>query len=218
MTVTNDDQVVIAAFPPEEAQAARGSDGGPGAAGPGVSGTDSGGNGHPGGYGRPGGDGNPGVNGATAGDLVLQLEAIPSKRVMLSLVGQKGGDGGYGGPGGNGGAGAGGAAGQSGALAVIAAVVMPDKAETAERAARPGSEVMAGQADMRRFLFRRVYGKSLRSSSKHRFRSPHRDRRERPEAEGVELRVAEPVTVMGSVAGVPERDLAHRGDQAAGQM
>ena len=116
VTVPNDDQVVIASFPPEEAQAARGSDGGPGAAGPGASGTDGGGNGNPGGNGQPGGDGKPGVNGANAGDLVLQLAAMPNKRIMLSLVGQKGGDGGYGGPGGNGGAGAGGAAGQSGAF------------------------------------------------------------------------------------------------------
>ena len=49
-------------------------------------------------------------------------------------------------------------------LAVIAAAVMPDKAETADRAARPDREAMAGRADMRRFLFRRVCVKSLSSS------------------------------------------------------
>ena len=116
IVVPREDQEIVASFPPDEMKAARGTDGGPGQAGAGASGTDGGGNGNAGGNGQAGGNGGRGANGANSGSVTLNLANLPTRKIMFALLGQKGGDGGNGGRGGDGGAGAGGAAGVSGAF------------------------------------------------------------------------------------------------------
>ena len=112
LTVPQDDQVIVASFPPEESKAPRGTDGTNGNAGGGASGTNDG-NGKPGGNGQTGQSGGPGANGANSGSFSMSLASLPTKRITLALLGQKGGDGGNGGRGGDGGTGSAGDAGKS---------------------------------------------------------------------------------------------------------
>lgn len=114
VSVAQDDQIIVASFPPDELKASRGADGLPGITGAGSTGADGGGNGNPGANGQPGANGGAGTNGANSGDLFLSLNSLPSRRIGLALLGQKGGDGGNGGRGGDGGTGAAGTAGISG--------------------------------------------------------------------------------------------------------
>lgn len=109
--VGQENDLVVAGFPPDQQSAGPSTDGKNGENG--RAGNDDGDNGQNGSDGKAGGTG---LDGQNAGNFELILRQLPTKSFKVALAGQRGGPGGNGGLGGRGGRGANGSPSRSGAF------------------------------------------------------------------------------------------------------